>query len=56
MVEAIAVELSKLLAALLLSLITLSFINLSFITLVSVVFLAYLISIFRCVYENGDLM
>lgn len=46
MVEAIAVELSKLLAVLLLS----------FITLVSVVFLAHLISIFRCVYENGDLM
>lgn len=45
MVEAIAVELSKLLAALL-----------SFITLISVVFLAHLISIFRCVYENGDLM
>lgn len=46
MVEAVAVELSKLLAALLLS----------FRTLVSVVFLAHLISIFRCIYENGDLM
>lgn len=46
MAEAIAVELSKWLAALLLS----------FITLVSVVFLAHLISVFRCVCESGDLM
>lgn len=46
MIEAIAVELSKLLAALLLS----------FVSLVSVVFLAHLISMFRCVHDNGDLM
>lgn len=46
MAEAFAVELTELLAALLLP----------FITLVSVVFLAHLISVFRCICENGDLM